>query len=88
MKDRFKKRYQEKEWKKKVDLSILFQLDELAREMHLLAKKRKEKEDREDGALQKYADRLTYLLAVANERVEVPTLKGERIQSPESEPSI
>ena len=81
MKDRFRKRYQEKEWKKKVDLGILFQLDELAREMHLLAKKKT------DEALQKYADRLTYLLAVANERIEVPTLVGEKIQSPEPEAS-
>lgn len=79
MKDRFKKRYQEKEWKKKVDIGILFQLDELAREMHLLAKKKT------DEVMQKYADRLTYLLAVANERIEVPTLIGEKIRSPELE---
>lgn len=78
MKGQFKKRHQQEEWMKRVDISVLFQLDEEAKNLQRHAKKTTER------ALQKIADRFTYLLAVANGRVEIPSLTGEKIKAPES----
>lgn len=59
MKDRFRKQYQEREWMRRVDISLLYQLEMQAADLRRVAS------DNGDPRLKPISDRITCLLAVA-----------------------